>query len=108
MRDPKTVAEGAAIASFLIVLAIILILWGELTLRESLGLLILAPSGVLLGYYIADRDAPDRIYSIGLFSALIVVALAVIGFNARYLAAVFLIVVASLTLISLLKTSERG
>lgn len=89
-------AEAAAIASVLLVLAVGLALWGELGLRDILGLVILAPSGVMLGYYLYDRDASDRLYSIGLFTFLIAVSLIVLGINARYVAAVFLALAAGI------------
>ncbi|MEB3861163.1 MAG: hypothetical protein GSR84_02960 [Desulfurococcales archaeon] len=96
MSGVRRRAEAAALASILVVLAVSLLAWDELGVRGLIGLMILAPSGVMLGYYVYDRGAPDRLYSIGLYSFLIAVSLVVLGVNAKYVAAGFLFMVAGM------------
>jgi len=105
VRSRKELAEAAAIASFLIVLAVILVLWGRIDVRLAVATLIAAPAGVMLGYYIVDKGARDRLYSIGLYSTIIVVAFIIGGLEARIVVAAFLSLVAALIILSVLGRS---
>ncbi len=71
------VAEKLAAAVFLATLAITLYT-GATTPREAVGLLIIAPTSVLLGYYAIAPRAPDRFYRLS-FLAIILAAGAVVA-----------------------------
>ncbi len=96
----KTKVESIALASILVAIALDILFWDQFGLRLSLGLIIILPSSILLGYYISDRRAPDRNYSIGLYSLLTAIALVIAGLNPRIVISALLIIIASIIIIS--------
>jgi len=105
-RSGRETAQLMALAVFLLVLAYTIVAWGQVGWRLALSMLIAAPAGVMLGYYLADKQANDRLYSIGLFSAIIVVAFIIAGLQVRLVIATFLALVAALILVAAVK--EEG
>ena len=91
-------AEAAAIAGVLIVLAVQLVT-NVFTLRELGALLIAAPSSVMLFYNLVYPD-PDRLYNIGLFSTLLVIAGIIYGLPPTVLLGLLLALIALLILAS--------
>ena len=102
----KETAEAIAIAAFLLTLAYVVIDWGAFGVRVAVAMLIAAPSAVMLGYYLLDREAKDRIYSIGLFSTILLASFLVAGLEARIVVAAFLAVAATLIILSRIKIEE--
>ena len=94
----KENAEAAAIAGALIVVAVQLVT-KVFTLREFVALLIAAPSSVMLFYNLVYPD-PDRIYNIGLFSTLLVIAGIIYGLPSSLLLGILVGLVALLILVS--------
>jgi len=106
IRATKTKVEAVSLASILVATALDVIFWDQFGARLSLGLIILLPSSIMLGYYIADKAAPDRLYSIGLYTFLIAIALIVAGLNYKLTVSTFLIIISIIIIISVF-TSER-
>ncbi len=88
------VAEKLAVAIFLATLAITLYT-GVTSLRETIGLLIIAPTSVLLGYYAIAPRAPDRLYRLSLLAIILAAGAIIAGYTSpRTAAAVILLVLA--------------
>lgn len=104
MRASRDLALGLAIV---VALMIIVAFYESLGLRGSIATLIVLPSAVQLGYYLANPGARDRVYNIGLYSVVIVAGLAVGGLEPRLAALVGLAVVALLLAAQLL-SRPRG
>lgn len=99
MQASRDLALGLSIV---VALIIIVSFYEALGLRGSIAVLIILPSAVQLGYYLARPGARDRIYNIGLYSIVIVVGLAVGGLNPRIAALVGLLVIAGLLALQLI------
>ncbi len=97
----RTRAEGIALASILVAIALDIIFWSDFGARLSLGLIILLPSSIMLGYYIAARDEEDRSYSIGLYTLLVGIALVIAGINPKLVASAILIIITMIIIIYL-------
>lgn len=99
MKATRDVALGLSIVVGLI---IIIVFYESLGLRGSLATIIILPSAVQLGYYLANPGARDRMYNIGLYSIIIVAGLAIGGISLRLSAIIGLLIVAGLLVVQLL------
>jgi len=97
----RTRAEGIALASVLVAIALDILFWDSFGARLSIGLVILLPSSIMLGYYIAAKDEADRSYSIGLYTLLVGIALVIAGINPKLVASAILIIIAMIIIIYL-------
>ncbi len=56
------VAEKAAAAALLVAAGAVVLLYEQLGLLRSIGVLVAAPTAILLAYYVSSPRAPDRWY----------------------------------------------
>ncbi len=105
MRASRDLAVGLAVV---VALIIIVAFYESLGLRGSVATLIILPSAVQLGYYLANPGARDRVYNIGLYSIVIVAALAIGGLEPRLAALAGLVVVALLLAVQLLSRPRES
>lgn len=86
------VAEKLAAAVFLATLAITLYA-GATSTRETIGLLIMVPTSVLLGYYAIAPSAPDRFYRLSLLAVILAAGAIVAGYTTPRTAAIAILLV---------------
>lgn len=95
-------AEALSLALVLFIVAIYLIM-RELALSQLIGLLIMAPSLVMLGYYIVSGER-DKYYYIGLYTVLFLGGTYVYGLTTlRMVAGLVLVVVGILIVVAHLR-----
>ena len=95
-------AEALSIALVLFITAVYLLVRG-LTLSQLVGLLIMAPSIVMLIYYTISRER-DKYYNIGLYTVLFLAGTYIYGLTTfRLVAGLILVVIGVLIIVSYLR-----
>ncbi len=106
MNRGKELAEALAIVSVLVILGIYLIVQG-IEFRQLLGAIIMAPS-IILAIYYAISSETDKYYGLGLYTVIALLGLFIYGLaNARIIAGIILLIIASLVLLSYLRRKEQ-
>ncbi|MEB3759240.1 MAG: hypothetical protein GSR72_04270 [Desulfurococcales archaeon] len=95
-------AEALSLALILFIVAVYLFV-RELSLSQLVGLLIMAPSLVMLGYYVVSRER-DKYYNVGLYTVLFLAGSYVYGLTTlRVVAGLVLVVIGVLIVVSYLR-----